>query len=151
MLRITPLLLVASVSLLAAEASGPQFFSAAELKSYEKKLAPKVKDNVALEEIIRSGNYFSVVARVQAAMPAEMHENWSDVYMIISGTGALEVGGTLDTPKTTAPGELRAPAIQGGTQHKLSPGDVIHIPAKTPHRVLQPDGQITYLVFKVKN
>ena len=151
MLRIIPLLFVAGVFLMAAEPAASQYFSATELKSYEKKLAPKVKDNVALEEIIRSGNYFSVVARVQAAMPAEMHENWSDVYMIIAGSGAVEVGGTLDSPKTTAPGELRAPAITGGTKHKVSPGDVIHIPAKTPHRVLQPDGQITYLVFKVKN
>ena len=121
MLRIIPLPLVACVSLLAAESAGPQFFSAAELKSYEKKLAPKVKDNVALEEIIRSANYFSVVARVQAAMPAEMHENWSDVYMIIAGSGALEVGGTLDEPKTTAPGELRAPGSKAGRSSNCPP------------------------------
>jgi len=35
--------------------------------------------------------------------------------------------------RRTAPGQMRAKAIEGGTTYHLSKGDVITIPAKTPH------------------
>ena len=52
--------------------------------------------------------------------------------------------------KTTAPGETRGPAIKGGTEVKLGPGDILHIPAKVPHQMkLDPGKQVTYFVTKV--
>jgi quercetin dioxygenase-like cupin family protein len=36
-------------------------------------------------------------------------------------------------PKRTAPDQMRAPSLNGGTTYHLSKGDVITIPAKTPH------------------
>ena len=35
--------------------------------------------------------------------------------------------------KRTAADQMRAPSLDGGTTHHLSKGDVITIPAKTPH------------------
>ena len=35
--------------------------------------------------------------------------------------------------KRTAPDQMRAPSIDGGETHHLVKGDVITIPAKTPH------------------
>jgi quercetin dioxygenase-like cupin family protein len=35
--------------------------------------------------------------------------------------------------RQTAPGQTRAPSVQGGETHHLTKGDVITIPAKTPH------------------
>jgi mannose-6-phosphate isomerase-like protein (cupin superfamily) len=143
--------LLLALPLAAAETNGAQYWSAADLKAYQDKLAAKVEDKVALEEIINGGGpYFSVVAHVEGIRPAEMHEEWADVYMIISGSGAVEVGGDLENAKTTAPGELRGGSIRNGKIQKVSAGDLLHIPPKTPHRVLEPDGQITYIVFKVK-
>ena len=53
--------------------------------------------------------------------------------------------------KNTAPGEERAPAVEGGASQKIGPGDIIHIPANTPHQVmLEPGKQITYFTLKVK-
>jgi quercetin dioxygenase-like cupin family protein len=38
----------------------------------------------------------------------------------------------------------------GGTSHKLAAGDVVHIPANTPHQLLvEPGTQFTYFVVKV--
>jgi len=59
-------------------------------------------------------------------------------------------GGTIVDGKTTAPGETRGPSITGGTEVKLGPGDVLHIPAKVPHQMkLAPGAQVTYFVTKV--
>ena len=56
---------------------------------------------------------------------------------------------TVDS-KTTAPGEMRGPSIRGGTEAKLSAGDVLHIPAKVAHQmILAPGAQVTYFVTKV--
>ena len=45
-----------------------------------------------------------------------------------------------------ATGEMTGTSIEGGARHEVSAGDVIHIPANTPHRVLVPKGaEITYL------
>lgn len=35
--------------------------------------------------------------------------------------------------KTTAVGEVRGPSIDGGVRQKLWPGDIVHVPPKTPH------------------
>lgn len=53
--------------------------------------------------------------------------------------------------KTTAPGEMRAPSIEGGSRRKISAGDVVHIPAKVAHQVLlDSGGKFDYMVVKVK-
>ena len=43
------------------------------------------------------------------------------------------MGGTLVDARDTAPGQRRAPRVEGGQTHHLSKGDVITVPAKTPH------------------
>jgi hypothetical protein len=61
-------------------------------------------------------------------------------------------GGTIPEGKAIAAGEIRGASIQGGTRQTLSPGDVVHIPAKTPHNVIvEPGAQLTYFILKVRN
>lgn len=41
-------------------------------------------------------------------------------------------------------------AIAGGARHQVAAGDVLHIPARTPHRYLVPDdGHVTYVLVRV--
>lgn len=80
----------------------------------------------------------------------ELHQKVDDVFVIESGGGTLVTGGKIIGAKTTAPGEVRGSAIEGGTKHKVATGDFIHIPANTPHQMLVDEGkQITYAVVKV--
>jgi len=81
----------------------------------------------------------------------EFHETEADIFFVQSGSGTLLVGGTLIGADTVAPHELRNGTIQGGIRRKLSAGDVVRIPAKTPHQVLL-DGakEITYIVVKAR-
>jgi len=74
-----------------------------------------------------------VLAQRREAGEAEYHDHTNHVFIMVEGEATLVVGGTMVEPRRTAPNQMRAPSIQGGTTHHLSKGDVITIPAKTPH------------------
>ena len=80
---------------------------------------------------------------------AELHKNYADIDVILDGTCTLIVGGTIPDAKTTGPGEVRGASIQGGERTTLHKGDILHIPANTPHQMLlPPGGTLTYFVIK---
>ena len=105
---------------------------------------------VASEVIATDGNRKFMVAHREGSGLAESHDTEADIMMISKGQITMVYGGTIVDGKTTAPGETRGPAIKGGTEVKLGPGDVLHIPAKVPHQMkLDPGAQVTYFVTKV--
>jgi len=75
----------------------------------------------------------TVLANRRGAGEAEYHEHTNHIFIMVEGEATFVTGGTLVNPKQTAPGQMRAEGIQGGETHHLSKGDVITIPAKTPH------------------
>ncbi|HTC34190.1 MAG TPA: hypothetical protein VK724_12505 [Bryobacteraceae bacterium] len=74
-----------------------------------------------------------VLAQRREAGPVEYHDHTNHVFVIVEGEATLVVGGTMVDPKRTAPDQIRAPSLDGGTIYHLSKGDVLTIPAKTPH------------------
>ena len=74
-----------------------------------------------------------VLAQRREAGPAEYHDRTNHVFVMVEGEATLVVGGTMVDPKRTAPNQMRAPSVNGGTTYHVSKGDVITIPAKTPH------------------
>jgi mannose-6-phosphate isomerase-like protein (cupin superfamily) len=146
------LILTLALPLIAAAPAGFQYWSAAQLKAFDKTLAPKINEQkIATERLSDFGNHYTMVAHREGSGEAEFHEHESDLFVVTSGSGTLIVGGTMPGSKTTAPGEMRAPSIDGGIRQKLSTGDVVHIPAKTAHQlVLDKGAKMTYFVMKVK-
>ena len=74
-----------------------------------------------------------VLAQRRGAGQAEWHEYTSHVFIIVEGEATFVTGGTLVDSRETAEGQRRAAGIQGGETHHLTKGDVITIPARTPH------------------
>jgi len=74
-----------------------------------------------------------VLAQRREAGPAELHDRTNHVFVFEEGEATLIVGGTMVDAKRTAADQMRAPSIQGGTTYHVHKGDVITIPAKTPH------------------
>ena len=74
-----------------------------------------------------------VLAQRRGAGEVEVHEKTNHVFIIVEGEATFVTGGTLVGAHETAPGQTRAPSVQGGEVHHLTKGDVITIPAKTPH------------------
>ena len=105
---------------------------------------------VANEVIATEGNRKFMIAHREGSGLAEWHEKEADVIFISSGRVTMVTGGTIVDSKTTAAGEMRGPSIKGGTEAKLGPGDVLHIPAKVPHQMILAQGvKVTYFVTKV--
>jgi uncharacterized RmlC-like cupin family protein len=138
--------------LVSAEPAGYKYWSAAELKGMAQTLAPKVNaQKVVAEDLATFGADRAVMVHREASGAAELHKTDADLIVVVSGAGTLIVGGSMPGSKTTAPGEVRAPSIDGGARQKIAPGDILHIPSKTPHQVvLEPGTQITYFTLKVK-
>ncbi|MGD0962858.1 MAG: cupin domain-containing protein [Candidatus Acidiferrales bacterium] len=74
-----------------------------------------------------------ILGQRRASGKVEYHEHTNHVLIIAEGEATLVVGGTMVDPQQTNPGEMRAETVEGGETYHLSKGDVITIPAKTPH------------------
>ena len=82
---------------------------------------------------ITGENGLIVLAQRRGAGEVEVYENTNHVFIIVEGEATFVTGGTLVGAKNTAPGQVRAASVQGGQSYHLTKGDVITIPAKTPH------------------
>lgn len=78
-------------------------------------------------------NGLIVLAQRRGAGEVELHENTNHVFIIVEGEATFVTGGTMVSPKNTAPGQVRAASVNGGETYHLTKGDVITVPAKTPH------------------
>jgi mannose-6-phosphate isomerase-like protein (cupin superfamily) len=147
---LTSLLFIGTV-LTAADPPGFEIWKGAQLKGYEKKLAPKINaQKVATQQLGNFGNHSFMVAHREGNGEAELHETQADVFIVQSGEATLIIGGSVVGGKTTAPNEIRGTSIKGGENRKLSPGDVVHIPARVPHQLMVDNGkQFTYAVVKI--
>jgi mannose-6-phosphate isomerase-like protein (cupin superfamily) len=76
----------------------------------------------------------TVIANRGVQRGAEMHANTNHVFIIQDGEAEFVTGGKMINPKVIDPGQTRGTGIDGGANHHLTKGDVITIPAKTPHQ-----------------
>jgi mannose-6-phosphate isomerase-like protein (cupin superfamily) len=74
-----------------------------------------------------------VLAQRRGAGEVEVHAKTNHVFIIVEGEATFVTGGTLVGARETGPDQRRASSVQGGQTHHLTKGDVITIPAKTPH------------------
>lgn len=79
----------------------------------------------------------------------EVHDKETDIFYITDGAATFITGGTMVGGKTTKTGQWLGTDIQGGETHKLSKGDVITIPAGTPHWFKEVPSSVSYYMVKV--
>ena len=94
-----------------------------------------------------------VIANRGRQRGAELHRKTNHVFIIVDGEADFVTGGKMIDPKDTAPDQIRGPGIEGGTTHHLVKGDVITIPANTPHqwKDTSKTGSIAYYAVNVEN
>jgi mannose-6-phosphate isomerase-like protein (cupin superfamily) len=90
---------------------------------------------------------------------AVLHDVVSEVYHILEGSGTLITGGKLVNPQRrekqhASVAQINGPgtagtAIEGGERRRVAKGDVIIIPAATPHWFPEIQEDITYTVVRV--
>ena len=155
-----PILLAIPFIMLLMAAGDPKGFTiwtAGDLKARAAALASQAApkqgaDRMASEKLADYGNYNTQLAHREASGSAELHEKFADIFVIQSGEATVVVGGKIDGSHQAAPGEIRGTGVSGGERHHVSAGDVVHIPANTPHQMLVDAGrQVTYFVVKVES
>ena len=93
-----------------------------------------------------------VLAQRRGSGEVEVHETTNHVFIIVEGEATFVTGGTLVGAKQTAPGQIRASDVQGGQVHHLTKGDVITVPAKTPHWFKDvPTKTVAYYAVNMEN
>ena len=142
---------VLAATLAQATPSNVRVWKAGDIDSRGGALSKKLDaQKVASEVVATDGNRTFMVAHREGSGLAEIHDTQADIMVISKGEVTMVYGGTVVDGKTTAPGETRGPSITGGTEVKLGPGDVLHIPAKVAHQMkLAAGAKVTYFVIKV--
>ena len=97
-----------------------------------------------------SDKYMVHASHRDKAGMAEVHEKDADIIYVLEGQATLVTGGTVVEPKPTAPGEIRGKEIAGGETRQITKGDVIIVPAGTPHWFKEVLGPINYYVVKAR-
>lgn len=82
-----------------------------------------------------------IVVRRRTAGPnnASVHDDLTEVYQFVAGSGTFVTGGTLPDAKD------RTAGIKGGMSQKVQAGDFVVLPPGTPHWFSQIDGSVTYV------
>ena len=133
----------------AAESGAVDVYSAKELAAMGNQLEQK-RAPFASKDLARYGNHYLMLAEREATGSSELHEHEADIFVIEEGEGTLVTGGKIVNPHTQKPGEVRGSSIDGGEKRAVGKGDIIHIPAGTPHQLLIESGKpFTYFVVKV--
>jgi uncharacterized RmlC-like cupin family protein len=106
------------------------------------------------EKIASYGDHaITIAARTKSGGP-EVHEQWTDVIMVTGGQATLVIGGKVVgeiAAEGGGPGEKRGSDITGGTTQVVKKGDIINIPAGTPHWIKIALGDdFSYVNVKVK-
>ena len=79
----------------------------------------------------------------------EVHEKETDIIYITDGEATFVTGGTMVGGKNTTPGQWLGTDIQGGETRHLVKGDVVVIPAGTPHWFKEVPSGVNYFLVKV--
>jgi mannose-6-phosphate isomerase-like protein (cupin superfamily) len=95
-------------------------------------------------------NYMVHASHRDSAGMAEVHTLDADIIHVLEGSAMFVTGGTVENAKPTAPGEIRGTAIRNGEERRISKGDVLIVPAGTPHWFKDVPGPLNYYVVKVR-
>jgi uncharacterized protein GlcG (DUF336 family)/mannose-6-phosphate isomerase-like protein (cupin superfamily) len=116
---------------------------------YEKE---KVRQSFAKGAVLFDGSdkYMVHTSRRDTAGMAEVHLKDADIIYVQEGAATFVTGGTVMEGKNIAPDEIRGSQISGGETRQISQGDVIIVPAGTPHWFKEVPAPLTYYVVKAR-
>ena len=123
--------------------------SSQSLEDLKKELQP---DNKTAELIDSGGMQLRVAVQHEknkTGSAAELHDASDDVYYVLDGTATLVLGGRLEDPKETDPGEWRSPRIIDGKTLEIKKGDLVIVPRGTPHQRSTANQNFTMILIKI--
>jgi quercetin dioxygenase-like cupin family protein len=95
-----------------------------------------------------SGGFRPFASREKSPV-AEIHTNEADFFYIVEGRATQVLGGVVVDGKATGPGQVRGPRTEGGRTYHVTKGDIMWVPANTPHWFPEIPEALGYLLVKV--
>ncbi len=130
----------------AAQAPAPApatYLSEAELMATLKEAA-KAAPAMHTAPVKLADHYRINIVRRTSAQGAIAHPDGTEVHHIIEGAATFVTGGTI-VRAAGAAGRGESATIEGGQSRRVAKGDVLLVPAGTPHWYKDLEGSITYL------
>ena len=137
------------------------YISDEEVKTVLKGAPPAVDQQL---KVVDTGKYNvgvgiihrgKIPARPDGSVAGIAHHNQTETYIVVSGTGTLATGGTIQNGKEVAPDSpvyriLNGPSVNGTVKEGLylrvvTPGDIVIIPPNVFHGWAQVDDHVDYL------
>ena len=159
---------LASTFILAAQAAPAARGSATDIPNADVQALAKTMANMpGGDKLLRvvginNGEYNVAVAIVHRAKAANIqaaleHNQITEIYHVISGSGTMVSDGTIENMKAaTDPNTLAVVGpsagggrIVGGRSRKIGPGDVVIIPPNTAHGWSDVSEELVYLVVRM--
>lgn len=159
--NVAAMMLVFSATLAAQSTTTATYMTAAEIK------APTTAEAIRIVDTGKTYVGLGVQRRPKAEMGKAgnplLHSNVTEVYIVTEGTAMLATGGTLTDGKVFPAGpdgkykdngEGIGPGLTGHVAkpdqvRKIGPGEVIIIPAGTPHWFTEVPEALTYMVVRI--
>lgn len=135
--------------------------TAADIARTRKEMEAKKDDDVPIRMVDggggEGGHYVgvSLVSRARGQTTnGAVHDKVSEVYHVLEGSGTMILGGKLRNAKRRPVSDGNGPGISGdgidgGVSTRIAKGDVLIIPAGTPHRFESTDQFTLYTVTRV--
>ncbi|MFM8532578.1 MAG: cupin domain-containing protein [Acidimicrobiia bacterium] len=144
------------ITLSAEQAQVPAIFITKE--EHEEVLTQQIAKNavdvpIKATQVVGGKASVARLRRVKPEANALIHDYVTETYYIMSGSGTFVTGGSLGGAKPTDLSNVNAGMSQTGTRmggevRRVKPGDIVIVPAGTPHSFSELDGPIEYLVYR---
>jgi len=133
---------VAASSALAQSAPPAVFMSDKDIMSLVDKAKADRKGDAptTAEPILQLAPYKAQLEYRPIGGPAALHEKDAELMVVLQGAGNIVTGGRMVDGKRVNASNWTAPSIEGGTSHLVVKGDMILIPANSPHQVTPSGG-----------
>jgi mannose-6-phosphate isomerase-like protein (cupin superfamily) len=147
----------------AATAAGPA--PATEVKSDESKVittadvlevarnsrVTKAADLMVATNLVTQSPYrVNVEHRIAGTTPPSIHEKNAEMFFVVDGDGVVNTGGKLVDPVRRG-NNIVGTSIVDGQSRAIHKGDVVFVPAGTPHQIAEVKTTLTMVVTMLPN
>ena len=92
------------------------------------------------EPILLMAPYRAQLEYRPGTAPAALHEKDAELFVVLQGAGNIVTGGKIVDEKRVNANNLSGPSIAGGKTQSVGVGDMLIVPANTPHQVIPTGG-----------
>lgn len=160
--------LVSTASSVMAQAPTPaaQPAPATEVKSDESKVmttaeildiaknsrTTKATDPMVSTNLVTQLPYrLNVEHRIAGTTPPSIHEKNGELFFVVDGDGVIITGGNLVDPVRRNATNIAGTSIANGNSRPVHKGDIMFVPAGTPHQIADVKNTLTMVITMLPN